>query len=389
VDGRLFALWLVSVWSYHSVLPYWAPRYFVLAALPLVACAAWQVHAMLSAEAARVRALRGVGDWLPLTVWIVLLGFAAVDAVKHYVAIALAGRADLTTTPEALAAIYEAIETVPRNLAWGLAVSTVFLLTVVVASRRRSRVDLRKLALTCVALALVVNAGLLAWAMKHRTYRIEHAKESLAEFLGEGAVVLGGFAPLLAQDTEHSAIWYVGSLGEEDPIGRFGVTHLLLEFPRDVADLDARYPGLLKRLERVQTWPFRTIVRRIELFRLPDAEAKGYRLTPLERAVAEMQRGDCEVALRLFEQIRAERTVADVLAFEASCLYQLGRDREAEALFLEALALRPENPLLHQNLGILALQRGDREAARDRWLEALRIDPGDERVSQLLHDHRL
>ncbi|HEY3646034.1 MAG TPA: sulfotransferase, partial [Gammaproteobacteria bacterium] len=60
----------------------------------------------------------------------------------------------------------------------------------------------------------------------------------------------------------------------------------------------------------------------------------------------------------------------------ASVLQQLGRDREAEPLFLEALALKPDYVGGYLNLGMLYAGRGDYLRALAQFDQALRFEPG-------------
>lgn len=58
----------------------------------------------------------------------------------------------------------------------------------------------------------------------------------------------------------------------------------------------------------------------------------------------------------------------------------LARPVEAEAAFVRALELAPRNVTVLDNLGVAAFQRGDKEAALQRFLQAAEIEPGNAHI---------
>jgi tetratricopeptide (TPR) repeat protein len=71
----------------------------------------------------------------------------------------------------------------------------------------------------------------------------------------------------------------------------------------------------------------------------------------------------------------------DVLAGRQSLAYLRGDNREARRLSEEMLALDPESVRGHRMLGVFDLNRGRAASAADRFGEAVRHDPTDERFA--------
>jgi tetratricopeptide (TPR) repeat protein len=71
----------------------------------------------------------------------------------------------------------------------------------------------------------------------------------------------------------------------------------------------------------------------------------------------------------------------DVLAGRQSLAYLRGDNREARRLSEEMLALDPESVRGHRMLGVFDLNRGRAASAADRFGEAVRYDPTDERFA--------
>jgi hypothetical protein len=124
-------------------------------------------------------------------------------------------------------------------------------------------------------------------------------------------------------------------------------------------------------------------VLRVQLWRQPaelweDAARKAPRewLARYGLGEALRQRGE-------FSRAAGEYTVAMSLKpgdprarrNRAICWAHLGRLDEAEAELMALLAQAPKDATLHYNLGLLERQRGQLEAARTHWLEALEQDP--------------
>jgi tetratricopeptide (TPR) repeat protein len=63
------------------------------------------------------------------------------------------------------------------------------------------------------------------------------------------------------------------------------------------------------------------------------------------------------------------------LSLRALALQRLGRKQEAEAVIAQALMLGPNNDFTHTAQGWRLLQKHKPKAARDHFLEALRINP--------------
>jgi hypothetical protein len=323
------------------------------------------------------------------------------DALTHYGSIATEHLLTPGVTPSApLLALVEFVQgdRFGRNLGWGLGLACLLGAAAVGVPRvltpgRRDppNIDLlrRRLGGGLLVLAVIVNGALLGWWAAHRRTVVEETKAALAVILDDSAVVFGALAPLLVQDTNVVGVPYFTSLTEEDLLEKYGVTHLLVGLPRDLDEYRTEYPGLLARLEFVQGWSFRTrFLRRVELYRLPATTAAGaaYAPTPFERAVAALRSREWERALELFAEYRRTggNEIADLFGFESDCLSALGRHREAEGLLRAALHTWPTDPALLKKSGILALLRRDDAAARAAFLRALREDPYDTDLVELL-----
>jgi Tfp pilus assembly protein PilF len=127
--------------------------------------------------------------------------------------------------------------------------------------------------------------------------------------------------------------------------------------------------------------------------------------------MATLNRQSLEAELATLEsRIAADPAASDLLAERARLLFELGRIDEAKEQYLAilrrggrqfstlnnfgvllhktgaaeaasrayqaAIALEPDNPIGHTNLGDLLVQEGDLSQARDHYERALRIDPG-------------
>jgi 4-amino-4-deoxy-L-arabinose transferase-like glycosyltransferase len=119
-----------------------------------------------------------------------------------------------------------------------------------------------------VALALVVavpgTVPYLSAALASGHQR-EHDQRALAAALPAHAVVFGAYAPTLLFDTQLRLVgtWPPAGANVDDPVGRFGVSHVLATEPADASDPTTRVPafghlGGMRPLARVR-WGGRTI----------------------------------------------------------------------------------------------------------------------------------
>jgi hypothetical protein len=286
----------------------------------------------------------------------------------------------------------EALLPLPAHVAWGGGLAVIFFAADLVRRRLRAAGGSRRsIAAGIVAAILVVDvAQWVRWGAD-RTYTIEQAKESVAAIVGPGAVIAGGYAPLLTLGSGRLAIPQFGGWKDAPDLSEHGVTHVLLLGDDDREDFRKRFLAPSDRLARVQRWPVRGAwVSGVALYRLPpDAGGPSYVPTDIERAIALLRAEEWTAALVLFERVRAATPgppLPDVLAFEADCFWALGRLPEARSRLVAAVARRPFDPLLHTNLGSLAWREGDRESARAHWTRALRLDPGNREVRDLLRE---
>jgi 4-amino-4-deoxy-L-arabinose transferase-like glycosyltransferase len=125
----------------------------------------------------------------------------------------------------------------------GLAVLAGFGLATAVPSRSRGRASL--LVVLALTLALPGTAKYLRDAAASGNQR-EHGQRALAAALPEGAVVYGAYAPTLLFDTraELLTLWPSAGANVGDPVGRFGITHVLAAPPGDISDPTLRVAEL-------------------------------------------------------------------------------------------------------------------------------------------------
>jgi hypothetical protein len=127
----------------------------------------------------------------------------------------------------------------------GLAVLAGFGLASVVAAPGRARAAL--LVLVGLAVAVPGAARYLSAAMASGDQR-QRDQRVLAAALPEEAVVFGAYAPTLLFDTraELLTLWPSARANSDDPVDRFGVTHVLAAAPEDTSDPTLRLPALAR-----------------------------------------------------------------------------------------------------------------------------------------------
>jgi hypothetical protein len=410
-DGTaIFAFWFLSMWLYYSALPYKGPRYYILIAIPLVACAAAQIDRMLRAGAFKLRPPRGLDELLPIALWFYSFFFGAIDCVKHWTSIALEWAAFpppriSQATYESIVRVFAHVDTFVQNLAWALGLTigaVLFVLWSPEIARRLPgsprEISSRTFRRTGAALlAVALAAGLGQWAhwAKSRTSFIHEIQRSIPAILGEDAVVLGPLAPILTQDTRLRALPYFGPPGEKGLLESYGVTHVVMCGPGDIRELYARYPSLDGQLAMVQSWPLMTLFSTtLEIQRVPSAvdgvPIHDYHPTLFEEAATACEEERWADAMIAFERVRAAGGAAapELLSLEAVACFKLNDLPRARALLEEAIRRRPKDPLNYQNLGVLDLREGKRADAVRHWLTALRLDPKnrdlEERIRELV-----
>jgi hypothetical protein len=382
----LFALWFVTAWTYHALLPYRAPRYFLVLAPPLLVCAAVALDRMLGGRRLPVSRL-GPRPLIAAAPCAFFAAFVLVDLFRHYAYLLLLRRDIVSGQTTALVdSLIRATGALTDLGTHFRAATVVFALAAfayagVAALPRRSprTLDIRKLAMTLLAAGALFDAGRFAAWATHRKYATEAVSTALPGIVGDGAVVIGSFAPLVTLGTEVAPISLIGSLPAGDVLADRGVTHLLLAEPADHAQLLDRYPDLEARTVSVETWAMGTrFVRTLELRRLREPRGAGtaYVPTPFERAAEAMAAGRWQEAIaRLEEQAAGGGETAEVLAKRAACRFQLGERERAKSDLQAAVRLRPDDALLLRHLGMLALAEGDVAGARAWWSRAVRFEP--------------
>ncbi len=392
-DGSaLFAFWFLGMLLYHVVTPYRAPRYFVLVAFPLAACAAGRIADLVARGERPPRSANAGWRALPGGISLLIVVFGVLDLARHLelwarTRFALDATIRSGGDPAPMSFVIDRVGELSHHVGWSVGITALLLAGAAAArrrtgvARRRRRRDRTRLAVVTLGLVLAINLGQwAAWAGR-RSYVIEGARESLAGVVGPTAVVFGGFAPLLSLGTGITAVPQFGSwegVDAETLRGR-GVTHLLLD-PGGMAILEEDHPETFARLEPVQVWPMRLAwVKRLELLRWRESGGEGtdYRLTRFEEAVDALGAGDLPRALEIAFAHRAEggHELPDWLILEATVRHRQGDVPSARRLLSRALVLRPNDPTLYRNIGILALSEGDLAGAVALWKRGLRVDP--------------
>jgi len=371
-DGSaLFVFALVTLFAYHVVLPYRAPRYFHPIAFLLVAVASCELGRILDGrEVPRLSSFAAAATSF-------VIAFGLLDALRHVEAgirhhffawdwaAAGAGATDL-------AVVYDVIEPLGRHLLLAAGAGALLFF----ALRRRALLVGPRSALVALVLSLSMDAFQWTWWIAHRTTTIESAKESFREILGADAVVLGAFAPMLSMDSDVAAVPQFRRWADVESLG--GATHVIVAGATEQRAIEARFPRLAGRMVPVQRFSIRAAwSRELVLLRLPN-EAGRYRPSPFERAVDRVRAQDWSGALAALGQgVGRERLQQERRVLEATCRFQLGQVDSAEALLRDAVRARPFDPILRSNLSQIALARGDTLGASAQLREGIRIDPLD------------
>ncbi len=410
-DGTiLWAMIFAPSWIYFGLLPYKAPRYYVLLAPLLVGAAAAAVELLWRADGFRFRPPKRWDEHAALVLWLYAFLFTGIDAVKHYASMALEW---LTIPPQKITpATYDAVvrffanvDTFHQGLVWAGILSVLTYMIVLWHPELLNRFGVRELRwerlrlqrFGAILVAGAVGLGLIqwtAWAFD-RTRFIANVKDSLPEMIGAEAVLLGPLAPLLTQDSGFRCYPYFGPPNERGLLEKFGVTHVFVSGKGDRAVLEDRFPGVLDDAVTVQVWPLKTLFAgTVELLRLPPAylgvPIHDYRPTLFEEGAEAAQNGEFEAALDLFRRHRegGGRVFPELVSLESVCWFTLQDYDRAEERIREALRLRPDDPLNWRNLSSLHLQRGERSEAIEALTRALNIDPKNEEMRSMLQELR-
>ena len=96
-----------------------------------------------------------------------------------------------------------------------------------------------------------------------------------------------------------------------------------------------------------------------------------------EHAVAAMQQAPQDAALELLNELVADYPTLSGPWVNVGILHAAaGRDEEAEAAFLRAIEVSPQQAVAHAELGIVLRRQGRFAAADAAYREALALDPG-------------
>lgn len=263
----VFALWwFVGGFAYLSISQYRPLRYYaslippmtILAGAALVGLWRWR------------GAVRPPG---PLSVWVASLGLtvaALMGVQRWYGSLAAAQRAVLPTL------VYPLAE---KDLVI-LAVALALVLSVLafrLAGPRLPRLLGRvpawaPQALACVLVGLFFVAearSYLDWTL-NREYKLVTISRQLGATLRPGSVLAGIYAPILVLENRHQglAIWDRYGNWEGDPLGRFGVTHVVvMTYIDEIGYYRRRFPEPMGRARLLDEWTLWKT--RVSLFELP------------------------------------------------------------------------------------------------------------------------
>jgi tetratricopeptide (TPR) repeat protein len=389
----LFALWLLLAWTMLSYLPYMAPRYYLLTAIPLAVCAAFQIAEWRAGTAPALASLRGLRGRVIAFGWLVFLCFTVVDASNHW--ISFASERMYPVSPQRADQFLnltqrwsDAVEPFEGSCIVAYLSGALAFFILMIRTRRAPQPPLAWTRLATLCLAAVVALDLVQYAdwVRHKDYALEEAKESFDAVVGPDAVVAGTFASALVLGTKRVAVPFVG-YPRPGYLEEQGATHLVLGEPGDISGLERSLPDMVKRLVTVRSWPLRTRhLRKITVFRIewPDtmAIAQRYQPTQFENAVELIEAQRYDEAFAALESVRAAKEIPDVHSLEAECFMHQGDMAGARASLEKALALRPTTPQDLYNLAVLLYGAGERRRAHELWVQGVRLDPDDIDLAQ-------
>ena len=392
--SALFALWILFAWVALSFLPYMAPRYFLLTALPLAVCTAFQIVEWRAGTAPALASLRGARGRLIALVWVIFLSFVVIDASNHWISFlsermypvspSLADRFLDAAEPWSAA-----VEVFEGSCIVAALVGSMAFFVLMIRTRRPPRPAQPWPRLAAIGLVAVLVFDLLQYVdwLRHKDYALEEAKKSFDAVVGPNAVVSGTFSSALVLGSRRVAVPFVG-IPPPGYLEDENATHLVLGEPGDISGLQKSLPAVVNQLVTVRSWPLRTRhIRKITVFRIewPDTSkiAESYQPTPFERAAALIEAGAFEEAFAALEEIRASGTeIPDVYSLQAECRMQMGDAAGAQARLEKALQMRPSTPQDLYNLAVLLYTAGDRRRAHELWIQGLRLDPDDIDLAQ-------
>jgi tetratricopeptide (TPR) repeat protein len=385
----LFALWVLFAWMAFSFLPYIAPRYFVLIALPLAACAAFQIAEWRAGTAPALASLRGKRGRLIAYVWLIFLFYVPIDASNHW--ISFLGERLYLFSPS-LAAHFlavtdrwsAAVEPFEGSCLVAFLSGTMAFLLLTIATRRPAKPSMAWSRLAALCLAGMLGFDLVQFIdwVRHKDYALEEAKKSFDAIIAPDAVVSGAFASALVLGTQRIAVPFIGT-PRPGYLEERNATHLVAGEPGDISGLEQSLPNFVSHLRNVRSWPLRTRhTRKITVFRIEWPDTSGVTAlsepTQFERAAELIEVGAYDAAFLTLEAIRnSGMEIPDVYSLLAECRMRTGDRAGAQAFLEKALEMRPSTPQDLYNLAVLLYDAGDRRRAHELWLRGLRLDPDD------------
>lgn len=218
----------------------------------------------------------------------------------------------------------------------------------------------RILAAFLVLFAFAADLFVLSKTVREERHVDLAARHAFEQMVGRGARVKGYAAHYLAFDSRYTPI-----IDFEQRPQSFQANHRRMTHTATFWVPELRY---VEKLMEAEGTPLAVVADlwfcegRYRVYRLPDAEAHGYVLTPFERARAAEAAGRLAEAVALYRALAAAPgTDPIVLAYAGAAIGRVAPD-EGERLVRAALALAPWDPGARRALYDLA-QKGDRAAA--------------------------
>jgi 4-amino-4-deoxy-L-arabinose transferase-like glycosyltransferase len=268
---EIFALWwFVGGFSYLAISQYRPLRYYVslVPAMTILAASAL-------IELWRARAPARVPS--PWAVWVHAAGLVGVALTAIQVGHARLAALQRTALPLVFYPLTERqLAILAAALALALSALTFRLLgpRLPALAERVPPVALRGLAAALVTAFLVTQAwSYLDWVL-HRDYKLVSVSRQLGATLPPGSVIAGIYAPILALENRHRAlaIWNRYGNWEGDPLGRFGVTHVVvMDYIDEIGYYHRRFPEAMARARLLDSWSLWKT--RVSLYELPPRAA--------------------------------------------------------------------------------------------------------------------
>lgn len=242
----------------------------------------------------------------------------------------------------------------------------------------------RALAGTLVIAFLLIHGGRWAsWKMSN-THYMRDASIDIGSSLGEGAALIGPYAPTIGLDNALPAYPFLGRYEHPGLLYELQPTHMVIVTPFEQAAIEERYPSLASAWTFAGLYPIRMpYADKIVIYRLPQTldgkRLNEYKPSALEHAVDAIRVEAWDTALPFLEQFLDQHPDhAEGIYLLAVCRFGLSELDAAISLAERAVVLRPERPLYHFRLGDYYARAGQKDHALRELETTCRLDPDDQ-----------